>query len=451
MTQLLEKIRAHRRAHPRQPRRKLTPPERHQERVRFWTMFAIGLVVVLGAYFWLTSARILGKPFEFPYSPADAAFAETAGPLLSAEFVGGNSVRTLVNGDEFFPVMLKAIREAKKTITFETYIWSSGKISDEFIAALSERARAGVKVHVLADGMGILKFKHSDMDIMKNAGVEFVAYGREHWYEIKPNINHRTHRKLLLIDGTVGFTGGMCVDDRWLGHADSPQVWRETVVRIEGPVVRQMQAVFSSNWLQTTQRLLVGPDYFPVGGAVGDARVQCFKSGPDENPEAARISYLLAIASARKSIRIAHAYFVPDDLATDMILAARKRGVEVQVIIPAINDSRFGRAASRSRWGRLLDAGVEFYRYEPAMYHCKVMIVDDAFATIGSVNFDNRSFAINDEVNVNILDRGVAADQLRVFRDDLKHSEPLTAKEFESRPVWQKAVDEFCGMFRSQL
>jgi cardiolipin synthase len=195
----------------------------------------------------------------------------------------------------------------------------------------------------------------------------------------------------------------------------------------------------------------VGPDYFPVEKPAGDARVQCFKSGPEENPENARISYLLAIASARKSIRIAHAYFVPDDLATEMLLAARKRGVQVQVIVPASNDSRFGRAASRSRWGKLLAAGVEFYRYEPAMYHCKIMIVDDLFSTVGSVNFDNRSFAINDEVNVNILDRAVAADQLRAFRDDLKHSQPLTPAEFEGRPAWLKAVDNFCGMFRSQL
>lgn len=418
---------------------------------RRWWLLATMMVVLIGLYFWFTSAKILAEPVEFAYGAEDTAFAETIGPLLGVELVDGNAVETLVNGDAFFPAMLNAIRAAKKTITLETYIWSSGKISDQFIEALSERARNGVKVHVLADGMGTLKLKHSDIDLMKAAGAEFVSYGREHWYDFKANINHRTHRKLLMIDGAVGFTGGMCIDDLWMGNAETPKQWRETVIRLEGPAVRQMQSVFATNWLQTTGRLLVGSDYFPKPVKAGTALAQCFKSGPNEDPENARIAYLLAIASARKSIRIAHAYFVPDDLALEMLLSARRRGVEVEVIIPAINDSRFGRAASRSRWGGLLEAGVKFHQYLPAMYHCKVMIVDDAFVTIGSTNFDNRSFRINDEVNVNLLDRRVAAQHLKVFADDLAKSKPLTRSEFEGRPAWQKATDYFCGMFRSQL
>ncbi|HEX2854836.1 MAG TPA: cardiolipin synthase [Opitutaceae bacterium] len=427
------------------------PPRPRDPESRRWWLVAAVLVVLVALYFWFTSAKILGEPIEFAYGAEDPAFAETIGPLLGVELVDGNSVETLVNGDAFFPVMLDAIRAAKKSVTMETYIWTSGKISNQFMEVLSERARHGVKVHVLADGMGTLKLKDSDIDLMKAAGVEFFSYGREHWYDFKANINHRTHRKLLMIDGLVGFTGGMCVDDLWLGNADDPKHWRETVVRVEGPAVRQMQSVFATNWLQTTQRLLVGPDYFPKAVKGGSALVQCFKSGPQEDPENARIAYLLAIASARKSIRIAHAYFVPDDLAVGMLLAARRRGVEIEVIIPAINDSRFGRAASRSRWGKLLEAGVKFHQYLPAMYHCKVMIVDDVFVTVGSTNFDNRSFRINDEVNVNVLDRRVAAQHLKVFADDLAKSKPLTRTEFEGRPTWQKAVDHFCGMFRSQL
>jgi len=222
-------------------------------------------------------------------------------------------------------------------------------------------------------------------------------------------------------------------------------------VRVEGPAVRQMQSVFAANWLQTTSRLLVGPDYFPTEKAAGSARLQCFRSGPNEDPENARVSYLLAIAAAQKTIRIAHAYFVPDDLAIKMLLAARARGVEIEVVIPAINDSRFGRAASRSRWGKLLEAGVKFYQYQPAMYHAKVMIVDDAFVTIGSVNFDNRSFSINDEVNVNILDERVAAEHVKIFDADRAKSEPLLRERFEARPFYQKLADHFAGMFRSQL
>jgi cardiolipin synthase len=450
MTALLEKLKSLRRRRPTRTKKK--PAADHHaghRRILLWT--ALISVLLVSGFFWFTSARILGEPVRISYGPQDAVFPDSLGPLLGAEFSGGNSIHPLVNGDQIFPAMLEAIRGARRSITLETYIWSSGKISDQFIEALGERARHGVKVHVLADGMGTLKFHDRDRDRLRSAGVEFLVYGREHWYEIKANINHRTHRKILVVDGRIGFTGGMCIDDHWLGNADSPKVWRETAVRIEGPAVRQMQAVFATNWLQTTSRLLVGPEYFPSVGGNGTSLAQCFKSGPNEDPENARVSYLLAIAAARQSLRISHAYFVPDDLATEMLLEARGRGVRVQVIVPKINDSRFGRAASRSRWGPLLDAGVEFYEYEPAMFHCKVMVVDDVFVTLGSVNFDNRSFAINDEMNVNILDPVSAREYLRIFDDDLRHSHRLTPQEFASRPLAIKLLDRFCGLFRSQL
>lgn len=433
----------------RRPRRTADAPP--PSRRRLWLGWALVLAVVLGFYFWLTSARILGERLEVAAGIGEPAFADSLGPMLGAEYTAGNHVQLLVNGDEFFPAMLQAIREARRTITLETYIWSSGRVSDRFIAALAERAQAGVKVHVLADGMGVRGLRREDRQRLRDAGVELLVYGREHWYEIKPNINHRTHRKLLVVDGRIGFTGGMCIDDQWDGDAESPAVWRETQVRIEGPVVRQMQAVFATNWLQTTSRLLFGADYFPPGDGDGGARVQCYKSGPNEAPEHARISYLAAIAAARHTIQIANAYFVPDDLTIEMLLAARARGVRVQVIVPGVNDSRFGRAASRSRWGKLLAAGAEFHLYGPAMFHSKVMMVDDLFTTVGSTNFDNRSFGINDEVNVNILDAGVARRSRRIFEADLTRSRPITLAEFEARPLAIKLIDHFCGLFRSQL
>jgi len=286
---------------------------------------------------------------------------------------------------------------------------------------------------------------------MKDAGVEFVVYGREHWYHLKLNINHRSHRKLLIVDGLVGFTGGVCIDDTWLGDADSMGVWRETQARITGPMVRQMQAVFAANWLQTTSRLLMGPDYFPYAEPTGFAHAHCFMSGPSERPENARLSYLLAIASARESIQLSHAYFIPDALAIEMLVAARKRGVKVDVIVPAKNDSAFGRAAARSRWGKLLEAGVEFHLFEPSLYHCKVMIVDGTFLTLGSVNFDNRSFSINDEVNINVVDRATARAFDVSFQDDLKNSTPYSLEEFRDRPFYVKLTDQFCGWFRALL
>ena len=421
------------------------------ERRRFWLWLSVCIVFALAGYFWLTSARILREPVELSYGPTDAVFADTLGPLIGAGFEPGNRIRTLINGERFFPVMLEAIRGAKKSVTLETYIWTSGKISDQFIEALRERAAAGVKVLVLADGMGTLKLKEEDKQKLKDGGVTFHIYGREHWYDIKPNINHRTHRKILVVDGRIGFTGGTCIDDHWLGDADSEKVWRETQIRIEGPAVRQMQATFAANWLQTTGELLVGPEYFPKAEPAGDILAHVYRSGPNENPENARISYLLAIASARKSVRIANAYFVPDDLAIEMLVRALRRGVAVQVIVPAINDSKIGRAASRSRLKRLLEAGAEVHLYQPAMYHCKVMVVDDAFVTVGSVNFDNRSFAINDELAVNIVDPSAARELLASFQQDLRRSKRLTLEEYQSRPLHVKAFDWACGLLRSQL
>lgn len=415
-----------------------------------WILLA-GLAVFFGLLIYSSSARMLRNPIVSAVGVDDPLFRDFAGPLLGAEFLKGNTVEPLINGREIFPAMLAAIRTAEKSITLESYIWASGQVSDQFCTALIERAQHGVKVQALVDGAGNLKLKLADIDRMKEAGVEFVVYGREHFYNLKFNLNHRSHRKLLIVDGKVGFTGGVCIDDTWLGDGDQEGFWRETQARITGPAVRQMQAVFATNWLQTTSRLLTGPDYFPETPSAGRAATNCFMSGPGEHPENARLSYLLAIASARKSIQLSHAYFVPDDLAIEMLLAARQRGVRVQVIVPFKNDSRFGRAAARSRWGRLLEAGVEFHRYMPSLYHCKVMIVDDIFVTLGSINFDNRSFSINDEVNINVIDRPTAQAFQKSFADDLTKSTPLSIEEFRQRPFYIRLADHFCGTFRALL
>jgi cardiolipin synthase A/B len=448
MPRLLERIRTY-----RQKRRAARTPEKRYKRAKRVNWFILFLVIagLIGGYFWVTSARLLKEPIHVAYGPEEPPFINAMGPLVGAEFFDGNKVEMLVNGDQFFPAMLQAISQAQKTITLESYIWSSGFISNKFIDALSERARAGVKVHIIVDGMGTLKLHRSDRQRLRDAGVEIYGYGREHWWQIKPNINHRTHRKLLVIDGKIGFTGGMCIDDRWLGNATHDKVWRETQVRLEGPIVRQMQATFSVNWLQTTSGALLGEDYFPKLNNEGRAMAQCYRSGPNEGPQAARLGYLFAIAAARKSIDIGHAYFVPDQLAVDMLVEARARGVRVRVIVPEINDSAFGRAAARSRWGELLEAGVEMHLYQPAMFHAKTMVVDGVLTTIGSANFDNRSFSLNDEVTVNILDRAVAEKNLKIFEDDLQKSRPYTRAEHEGRPGYTKALDWFCGLFRSQF
>jgi cardiolipin synthase A/B len=411
------------------------------------------LVVVLAGTIVGTSflRKELREPIHASYSVADPAFRETAGHLFGFSLTEGNAIRELLNGDEIFPAMLDAIRGATNTITLETYIWSSGELSDRFIEAFAERVEAGVKVHLIVDGVGALKLTPKDRSRLSEAGVEWVKYGRRRWYDVRLNVNHRTHRKLMVVDGRIGFIGGVCIADSWLGDATDPDSWRDTHFIVEGPVAKQLQAIFAENWLETTRKLLEGPEYFPEIEASGTLLAQGFKSGPREGQELARIAYLMSIAAAQKNIRLSHAYFVPDDLAVQMLMDARKRGVEVEVIVPGRIDSRIGKAAARSRWEKLAGAGVKFYEYQPALYHCKVMIVDDVWVTAGSINFDERSFRINDEANINVLDADFAAAQVRVFEADKLQSREMTPADLQERGWPRRAVDKAAGLIRFQL
>jgi cardiolipin synthase len=388
---------------------------------------------------------------EHLYPTKDAQFARVMGSLLGPSLVAGNSVIALRNGDEIFPSMLEAIRSARRTITFETYIYWSGKIGAEFADALSERARAGVKVHVLIDWVGGLKMDDELLDGMKRAGVEVCRYHPLHWYTLA-RINNRTHRKLLVVDGRVGFTGGVGIADKWLGHAQDPDHWRDSHFRVEGPAVAQLQAAFMDNWLKTQARVLHGPDYFPALEPAGRHVAQVFQSSPREGSESVRLMYLLSIAAAEKAIHLANSYFVPDDLAVESFVAARARGVAVQIIVPGEHiDAAVTRRASRSRWGPLLEAGVEIFEYQPTMFHCKVMVVDGLWVSVGSTNFDNRSFRLNDEANLNVFDEDFAAIQIRAFEEDLRRARKVSLEEWKNRPLTEKATEVVAGLFRSQL
>ncbi len=381
-------------------------------------------------------------------APGAATFAVVADSSADTPFLAGNTAELLVNGARFFPAMLAAVRAAETSITLESYIWGPGRMSDELIAALCERAQAGVKVHVLVDGMGTLKFKREDRECLRCAGVEYHKYHRQRWWHVKANINHRTHRKLLVVDGRIGFTGGMCIDDSWLGNADGPDRWRETVVRMTGPVVAQMQAAFAVNWEKTTGVRLLGAAYFPPLASTGVVRAKCAIGGPGEGPRRVEREYSALIGAARRSIDIGNAYVIPDDRLIEALQRACERGVRVRVVAPAINDSRFGRAAARSRWGKLLAAGVEMYLYEAAMYHAKTMAVDDTRVLVGSANFDHRSFRLNDEVVAHCIDPTLAAEHGQMFAHDLAQSRRLTLEEFRQRPWYIKLADHCAGMFR---
>jgi cardiolipin synthase len=411
------------------------------------------LCVLLAAPFFSTLRaveKIIRHPIRTDYTVHDAAFQESINHHLHAPLVEGNKIQELVNGAEIFPAMLDAIRNASNTITFENFIWRPGKLSEQFIEALSERALAGVKVHCIVDGIGAFKFKRSNRKRLRAAGVELEIFNPVYFWNFW-EWNHRTHRKTLVVDGKIGFIGGICIADEWLGDADRPELWRDTEYMVEGPVVGQLQGIFMDNWTRCTSRVLHGTNYFPVLPPAGDSTAQAFKSGPQDGAEHARLLYLYSIAAARKTIRLSHSYFVPDNLAIEALVAAAHRGVEIEIITPGKIDWNIVRRAARSRWDQLLEAGIKFYEYQPAKYHCKVMIVDDAWVTCGSINFDDRSFRINGEGNINIYDPKFAARQVEIFEQDKAKSVQIDPKVFKKRPLRVRIVENFWGLFRGLL
>ena len=324
----------------------------------------------------------------------------------------------------------------------------SGKV---FADALSERSQAGIKVHVLLDWFGSSKLDPVALAKMEQAGVQIERYHPPGWSNIW-RLNHRTHRKILVVDGRIGFIGGAGIADVWLGNADSVDHWRDSHFQVEGPVVAQLQAAFTDNWLKTRSEVLHQDDYFPEIAKVGSSRGQVFKSSPREGSGSVRLMYLLSIASAKKRILLANSYFVPDSQAIEALVNARNRGVNVEIIVPGhITDVKLVRRASRALWGKLLAAGVRIYEYQPTMYHCKVMVVDDDWVSVGSTNFDNRSFRLNDEANLNVLDKDLARQQSDVFNADKDCSREVTLENWRRRPYREKVADWVATQFRGQL
>jgi cardiolipin synthase len=391
------------------------------------------------------------RPVARLYGADDPQFARTMGALLGPGILDGNRIDVLLNGDEIFPAMLHAIRSGKKTITFETFIYWSGSVGSEFANVLAERARAGVKVHVLVDWVGSNKMDASLLALMEQAGVQVRKYHKPQWYHLD-RLNNRTHRKLLVVDGQDGFTGGVGIGDPWAGHAQDPEHWRDSHYHVQGPIVAQMQSVFMDNWLKVTGEVLHGAEYFPPLEAVGSGRAHVFSSSPSAGSESMRLMYLLAISAASQTIRLSTPYFVPDTLTVEALSDAAKRGVTVQIItIGKHSDNETVRRASRARWGRLLEAGVRIYEYQPTMYHCKVMVVDGLWVTVGSTNFDPRSFRLNDEANVNYYDVDFAQRQIGVFEQDLARSRQITLQEWNGRPLAEKFWEHAASILGSQL
>ena len=412
---------------------------------------AATLVTVMVLLNFSTSEKKIDRKVERLYSVADPDFARAMGVLLGPAIVGDNSFKVLLNGNRIFPAMLEAIRGARKSITFESYIYWSGAIGKEFADALAERARAGLKVHVLLDWVGSNKMEDALLEEMKRAGVQIRKFHQPHWYNLA-RMNNRTHRKVLVADGKVGFTGGVGISDLWSGDAEDPQHWRDTHFEARGPVVAQMQAVFMDNWIKVTGIVLHGPDYFPELEPAGKSGAQMFSSSPTGGSESMQLMYLMAITASQRSIDLSSAYFVPDELALRSLVDAMHRGVKLRIIMPGPHtDTQIVGAASRALWGKLLEAGAELYEYQPTMYHCKVMIVDSLLVSVGSTNFDNRSFRLNDEANLNIFDAKFAREQIEIFGQDLARSKRMTLESWQLRPWTEKLKERAASLLSGQL
>ena len=408
------------------------------------------LAVVLAMNF-ATPEKKLERKIEHRYAVADPQFRRELGVMLGPGIVPGNRVTDLQNGDQIFPAMLVAVSAAEKTITFETYIYWSGEVGQKMADALSERARAGVKVNVMIDWAGSLKMEDELLDEMKVAGVVIHLYRPLHWYNIG-RMNNRTHRKLLVVDGRIGFTGGVGIADQWQGKAQDPEHWRDMHFRVEGPVVAQIQAAFNDNWIKATGEVLNGADYFPPLPPAGSSDAHLFISSPAGGSESMHLMYLMSIAAAEHSIDLEASYFVPDTLITKALLAARQRGVRVRIVLPGPHiDSETVRIASKREWGELLLGKVEIYEYQPTMLHNKLLIVDRELVSVGSTNFDTRSFRLNDEASLNVYDKEFATRMTDVFEQDLKPTKRYTYEMWKQRPFKDKFSEIVLLPIKSQL
>jgi cardiolipin synthase len=412
-------------------------------------LLAMALTVI--ALNFVQPERRIQQQVEHRYTTEDPRFRHELSTLLGPPILGGNRVANFENGEQIFPAMLGAIRGARHSINFETYIYWSGSIGREFADALIERARAKVPVHVLVDWVGSQKMDEVLVHEMADAGVRIERYHPLHWYHLV-RMNNRTHRKLLVVDGKVGFTGGVGIADQWDGHAQDAGHWRDSHFRIEGPAVAQMQAAFMDNWIKTTGGVLRGDDYFPPLQPAGDAAGQVFTSSPTGGADSMLLMYLLAFSSAVKTIDLSASYFVPDELTLQVLVDALKRGVRVRIIVPGDDiDTEIVRKASRAAWGDLLAAGAQIYEYQPTMFHCKTLIVDGLLVSVGSTNIDMRSFRLNDEANLNVYDAGFAHALTQVFEQDLKHTRQITLQNWLHRPLTEKIMENAAAAFSSQL
>jgi cardiolipin synthase len=428
-----------------------------------WTLAGVGLLLVLPLS--LIGLRYLtrGTPVaavsdvdgnrNLPRTD-DELFRASIELLTGTKLTSGNHAELCLNGDGTYDRLFDDLSRAQATITLQMYYCQPGKVADRFSEVMRERAKAGVRVLFLLDAFGSAPLTAEYLQSLCDAGVEVVKFRPVNWYQLE-KAYARSHIRVVVIDGCIGYTGGFGMDDKWLGNGRSPDQWRETNVRFTGPAVLQLQATFATGWAEATGELLTGRELFPdsFDDTEGETmRATLLHTAPTIGSTPAERLLALSIASARQSLYITNSYFVPDDDFVRLLRQAAGRGVDVRVLSPGkLNDVKSTWYAGRAQYERLLEGGVRIFWYQPAMIHAKAFIVDGCWASIGTMNFDNRSLAFNDESNLLVLDDAFGAKVREMFLDDLTRSKEVTLEEFRRRPRKERLLEWGASRFARVL
>ncbi len=381
-------------------------------------------------------------------------FLYTLQSTCQAALHHGNQVTVFTNGVAFYPAMLQAIGDASRSVNMELYIFQPGKIADQFVAELSAKARQGVTVTIVVDALGSLSLWGRPLRRLRRAGCRIQSYQRLRWYSLA-RLNNRTHRELLVVDGTTAFIGGAGIADWWVYPSFKRlrwhKPWRDTMARVEGPIVAALQGVAAENWLECCGEILTGPEFFPNLEAVGETTAFVVKSSPSDRATASRVTFQMLIEGCDQSVRISTPYFLPDRALRRALIETARRGVSITIILPGrATDQKWVRLASRRMWGQLLEAGVRIFEYRDTMTHAKVLIADELWSVLGTTNIDNRSFEHNDEINVAMRDAELAARLLQDYERDLGDSDEISFDRWKRRAIWEKIVGRFVWILERQ-
>jgi cardiolipin synthase len=456
---------------PSKPRRKLFGRVEYSDRIRmfvraWWVWLAVAIAlqqagqwpyaVLVGIVaFVFYHASVDTHPAVVPLDPGldvdSAEFESTIEGVTGMPLVPGNRVTVYNDGDAFYPAMLDAIESATASVTMEQYIFWDGEVGRRFAEAFSEKARQGVPVKLLVDAIGSATLGRSIFHVLAADGCQLAWFRPIHWYTMQ-RANRRDHRKSLIVDGRIAFTGGAGLADHWLGTAADASEWRDIQVAVAGPAALAQQTGFAQNWLETTGEILSGERFFPEAREEGSVKVQTILSSPSLGACAVGTMYLTALQCARRELFIANPYFIPDARVIEMLAAARSRGVAVKLMLAGKHmDAWWARQNSVRRYGALLEAGVEIYEFLPTMLHQKTMIVDATWATVGTANFDNRSFALSEETNLCFHDPAVVDELRAIFAADLERCQRIDLDTWRRRGLWRQLKEQFASLLEDQI